>query len=139
MDSQVCGHDDVRSPVHWHTVRCLRVWTSPKTTTASPSNEMSVAMRCFTPHQITTRGCCGARRPIFESLTTLWDRARNWIELSGYYYLILFGKSYFFNRYSPNVFSESTYEQKVFNNYVYLFLLANKVFLNLLCISIYFD
>jgi len=83
VDSQVCGHDDVRSPVHWHTVRCLRVWTSPKTTTASPSNEMSVAMRCFTPHQITTRGCCGARRPIFESLTTLWDRARNWIELSG--------------------------------------------------------
>ena len=83
VDSQICGHDDVRSPVHWHTVRCIRVWTSPKTPTTSPSNDVMVAMRCFTPHQITTRGCCGARKPIFESLTTLWDRARNWIELSG--------------------------------------------------------
>jgi len=86
VDSSVSGHDDVRSPVHWHTVRVIRIWssTSPLTTTSTvPSNDMMVAMRCFTPHQITTSGCCGVRKPIYESLTTLWDRARNWVELSG--------------------------------------------------------
>ena len=44
--------------------------------------EISVMMKCFIPYQLTTSGCCGMRKAIFETSRDLWRRAENWLQIS---------------------------------------------------------
>jgi len=92
IESDSCSFEAVRSSVHWNTLRCIRVWYCTygpiRTRCMLPlaqntqKREISVMMKCFIPYQLTTSGCCGMRKAIFETSRDLWRRAENWLQIS---------------------------------------------------------